>query len=184
MLSLVYFLSINMKTLVRGVLVLLCLGALGLLVTMLWSKKSGDNLVNPSLDTSSWESMHDDVGGFSFSYPLEFSPDYMSVQEWPPTVTLSDSAFGCAAPDVLRKINGHNYCIKSQAEGAAGSIYTSYVYSTVQDGQVVSVALTVRAVQCENYDEQGKASCEAERASFSLDALIDGIVNTVVTDPS
>ncbi len=171
-----------MKTLVRGVLVLLCLGALGLLVAMLWSKKSGDNLVNPSLDTSSWESMHDDAGGFSFSYPLEFSPDYMSVQEWPPTVTLSDSAFGCAAPDVLRKINGHNYCIKSQAEGAAGSIYTSYVYSTVQDGQVVSVALTVRAVQCENYDEQGKASCEAERASFDLDALIDAIVRSVNLD--
>jgi len=72
-----------------------------------------------------------------------------------------------------KEINGQKYCVAASSEGAAGSVYTQYAYTTVIDGQVYSVIFLARYVNCSNYPDQKWQECEAERTSFNLDNLVD-----------
>lgn len=72
-----------------------------------------------------------------------------------------------------KEINGQKYCVIASSEGAAGSVYTQYAYTTVIDGQVYSVIFLARYVNCSNYPDQKWQECEAERTSFNLDNLVD-----------
>lgn len=165
----------------KGLLLTLLLLAVAAVGWWLWQKQ--DKAESQTPDTSGWQLFHDDQLGFSYRYPHEFTPDYISVQEWPPTIAVSEADFACAGEEFIQQINGHRYCVERQSEGAAGSIYTSSVYTTEQAGKLVTVSLTVREVQCGNYGEPQKTACEEEREDFDLDGLIDNIVRTVTIDP-
>jgi len=123
-----------------------------------------------------------------FSYPQDLGKKYISPQEWPPVVAVSTGEFTClATADTSsqasrvseRQINNHNYCISADSEGAAGSTYTTYVYTTQRVGRLISVTFTLRYPQCLNYDDPQQTACVDERQNFDIDALLDEMVASI-----
>jgi hypothetical protein len=119
--------------------------------------------------------------------PGTLSEKYISAQSWPPQVRFEagNERLNCSEtpPEsslpqrtALRKINGRDYCVRALSEGAAGSVYTQYSYSTVINGGTVTLDFTLRFPQCLNYDDPQKTACSNERETFDLDGLVDGMV--------
>ncbi|MGI6348223.1 MAG: hypothetical protein ACOXZ1_03475 [Patescibacteria group bacterium] len=72
-----------------------------------------------------------------------------------------------------RQVNGQKYCIGASSEGAVGSVYTQYAYTTVIEGNVYLVQFVARYPNCSNYPDKERGECEAERKNFNLDNLVD-----------
>jgi hypothetical protein len=72
-----------------------------------------------------------------------------------------------------KEINGQKYCIGASSEGAAGSVYTQYAYTTVLEGNVYLVRFIARYPNCGNYPDKERVQCEMERENFNLDSLVD-----------
>lgn len=98
----------------------------------------------------------------------------------PPEISVSSTPFTCetddpsapGAPTVVKKeINGQSYCVHFFSEGAAGSVYTTYTYETVQSDKLVTVTFTLRAVQCMNYAPLQQTECLREQKMFDPDSL-------------
>jgi hypothetical protein len=131
--------------------------------------------------------------GVTFQYPENFStiythPPYYDTESWPPKITVSDNEFSCAEtpaesslPDRVarRIINGKTYCVSAMSEGAAGSVYTTYIYTVAINNRLISASFTLQAVQCYNYDDPQKSACVYERETFDLDAVADKIIESV-----
>jgi len=111
----------------------------------------------------------------TFEYPETLSTTYIRAIDWPPKVTVTDSAISCEAGETeigMTKqidINGRTYCVTTRSEGAAGSMYTDYTYVTEKDGKTLTLTFTLRLVQCANYNEPDRSLCTAEREGFSVD---------------
>ena len=125
-----------------------------------------------------------------FQYPEKLPAQYISTAEWPPQITVTEGELACqeTPPEssfplriTQKTINDSVYCIQAMSEGAAGSTYTEYTYSTLKDGKVISADFVLRYPQCLNYDDPNKSNCEAERETFDLDGIIDKIVKSVKT---
>lgn len=108
---------------------------------------------------------------------------------WPPVVTLSVEQFTCIetgteistnGKTVQKSIAGKTYCVSIASEGAAGSTYTTYTYTTMANGKLAKVSFTLRATQCMNYDNPQQTECLAERAAFDPDNLANMIVENAV----
>lgn len=131
--------------------------------------------------------------GIEFKYPEKFSttymhPPYFDTESWPPKISVSNDKFSCAVTPAesslpnrvaQKNINNATYCISAESEGAAGSVYTTYVYTTTINNKLVSATFTLQAVQCLNYDEPEQSACVKERETFDLDAVADKIVASV-----
>lgn len=139
----------------------------------------------PEPETSAdpdWSRYADDT--LSFRYPAELPTEFMRAVEWPPRVTVG-AARACEAESGVSgetkeiPVNGRTYCVTTTGEGAAGSVYTEYAYSMQQDGRTITLAFTIRAPQCGNYDDPQRTACEQERASFDVDALANRIFQTI-----
>lgn len=122
----------------------------------------------------------------SFEFPHTVATDeYVHATDWPPTVSLSQGAFSCEATTapgttrVLRTIGATPYCIDIQEDAAAGSRYTTYRYSFGRDAGIVSISMTIRRVQCMNYDAERQTACLAAQAAFDPDALAASIAGTI-----
>lgn len=135
-----------------------------------------------------WISTTDPEEGIAYEYPADLGAEYISTQEWPPRIGLRAEQFACEGTPATesvaervteRMVDDRTYCVEARSEGAAGSVYTEYRYSTETQNGLVSAEFTLRYPQCGNYDEPEQAACAAERESFDLDALIDRIVRTV-----
>lgn len=143
----------------------------------------------PEPDTTDWVTYTDSAKRFSFRYPAEVPTKFMSAQAWPPTITIATGTFGCTPNDsptattgrvTQRMIGDQLYCVEAQSEGAAGSTYITYRYTTALGKELVAANFVWREVQCANYDDPAKTDCEQERTTFNLNTLIDQIVATVV----
>jgi len=139
-------------------------------------------------DTGTWKTFTDEGQHVLFQYPEKFLTKYIHTVDWPPQIAISDDPFTCvevgdetdrAGKTEKRMVNNRTYCVTKESEGAAGSIYTNYAYATARDGQVIILTFSLQAVQCGNYDVGEKAACEAEQASFDLDAVMDRIMQSV-----
>jgi len=140
-----------------------------------------------------WKTSINADNGFSFQYPADFSTKYISIVDWPPAATIVNEPFSCAeagseiaAAGITRKqtINGRDYCVTKESEGAAGSVYTQYAYAISGDSydiqsKTIILTFSLRFVQCANYDDPQKTECENERAAFAPDAVIDRIERTL-----
>jgi len=136
-----------------------------------------------------WLTFTAEDSSFTFQYPEALPTIYTHAQDaWPPVVTLGAGALVCnptpmeysISERVTQKIiNNRNYCLKALSEGAAGSTYTDYKYSTEIEGKLVELAFTLRAVQCYNYDDPKQSECIKERETFDLDALVDQILSSL-----
>ncbi|MCX6785772.1 MAG: Gmad2 immunoglobulin-like domain-containing protein [Candidatus Komeilibacteria bacterium] len=132
----------------------------------------------------SWKTFSDPALGVSFKYPDKLSADYITPADWPPVIKVSPGQFSCvpqsgtpSLPDrKVKTINNQIYCLETMSEGAAGSVYTTYTYTTAKNSQLVSLTFTLRYPQCLNYDNPKQSDCLAERQAFDLDGLVNGMV--------
>lgn len=130
-------------------------------------------------------------GGFRFSYPTNLSTRYVHNVEvgWPPAVTFFDVSLSCT-PMLLgangnlgatstRAIGKRTYCVNELSEGAAGSIYKNFAYTTLKGGRTVVVSFALRYPQCMNYDDPQQRACLKEQKAFDVDAFADRIVTSI-----
>lgn len=141
-----------------------------------------------SLDAASWLNFTDSEQKIVFSYPKDLGKEYIHAEEWPPVVVVTSEDFTCVTtPETSsqasrvseRLINDQQYCISAMSEGAAGSTYTTYIYSTQRAGKLISVKFTLRYPQCLNYDDPQQTACVDERQNFDIDDLIDKVVGSI-----
>jgi len=113
---------------------------------------------------------------------------YISEQVWPPVITISEvSEFACnetpkesslSGKRVYREnIDGQEYCISALSQGAAGSVYTEYSYSTIKFNKLITLDFTLRFNQCYNYEEDKIPECVSERESFNVSNNINEIIS-------
>ena len=124
----------------------------------------------------------------SFRYPNDLGKKYIFTEDWPPVVSVINQPYTCQPTDptsslatrtIERKIDNRTYCIVMSSEGAVGSVYTSYSYTTPWKGKLLNITFTLRYPQCQNYPEAEQAACADERQDFDIDALVDKITNRV-----
>ncbi len=130
----------------------------------------------------------DETQGIEFQYPETLTAKYIKAQEWPPKVTVTAGEFSCLETSptdsistrvAQRLVDDRVYCVTAASEGAAGSVYTTYGYTTLKEGKLISVSFILRYPQCLNYDDPQKSECQAERETFDLDGIIDRIAASV-----
>ena len=141
-------------------------------------------------ENESWKEYNNN--GISFQYPEKLTAKYISTQEWPPTIKIESGIFSCIETPQekssvfeitsQRLVDNRIYCVNIKNEGAAGSVYSSYVYMTPRRGKLVSVSFVLRYNNCANYDEEKSLACTNEREAFDIDATVDRIVQTVNWD--
>jgi len=141
----------------------------------------------PSIPAN-WLTYIDNREGISFRYPKKLGAQYISSQAWPPAITISSQSFVCAETPgasslpsriLKRLVDDRVYCVTAMSEGAAGSVYTEFIYTTQKDKQLVTAKFTLRYPQCVNYDDPAKTTCQNEREAFDLDGLVDKIFTSL-----
>lgn len=125
----------------------------------------------------------------TFQYPEELSAQYVSFVDWPPIIKTEAGTYSCkttpqevsSMSDITsqRIVDNRTYCVNVKHEGAAGSVYSSYTYTTFKNGKLVNVSFTLRYPNCNNYDEEQSKTCTSEREAFDIDATVDRIVQTI-----
>ncbi|MFA5083789.1 MAG: hypothetical protein WC475_00165 [Candidatus Paceibacterota bacterium] len=143
-----------------------------------------------SEDSVFWKDYNED--GVSFQYPEKLTAKYVFAQQWPPTVKIESGIFSCMeTPQEIssmleitsqRIIGNRIYCVDIKNEGAAGSVYSSYVYTTPLRGKLVSIGFVLRYPNCANYDKEQSQTCTSERETVNLDETVNRIIPTVRWD--
>ncbi|MFA6896641.1 MAG: hypothetical protein WC242_05595 [Candidatus Paceibacterota bacterium] len=142
-------------------------------------------------DNNLWVTITND-NGITYQYPKELLAKYISVAGWPPTIKVESGNFSCVETPQekssmleitsQRLVDNRIYCVNVKNEGATGSVYSSYVYTTPLRGKLVLVSFVLRYPNCVNYDEEQSRACTSEREAFDLDATVDRIVQTIKWD--
>lgn len=143
---------------------------------------AGDVPTPDEPSTAGWVEHVDGERGIAFRHPRDFGTQYIRAVDWPPAVAARRRAVrvhGGRQRDGARGIGGRRYCVTRVSGGAAGSVYTMYAYAFELDGDVAILTFSARAVQCGNCDEPPRSECEAERAAFDPDALLDAATRTL-----
>jgi hypothetical protein len=153
---------------------------------IIWTIPENNN--NSGTDNNLWTTITNN-DGITFQYPKELSAKYISVVKWPPTVKIDSGSFSCVETpqekssmlEIIsqRLVDNRIYCVNVKNEGAAGSVYSSFVYTTPKRGKLVSISFVLRYSSCANYDEEQNQACVSEREAFDLDATVDRLVQTV-----
>lgn len=146
----------------------------------------------------SWETKNTKL--LSFQYPAQLNYDFTSLQKWPPKINIVtdsnnwpsevsiDNKLNCkGAPKeesfpkkvTQKTIKGRNYCVKEKSEGAAGSVYTKYTYSTLLNGNLVTLNFTLQFPQCGNYPKDKRINCKKQRETFDIDGVIKEITDSI-----
>jgi len=149
------------------------------------SQPGGENIV-PA------ETFRNDDNNLSFHVIKDLSNyEFVRAVSWPPKVTLSDGEFSCGTSTTTvnasvstETINGREYCLSVSSEGAAGSIYIDYNYSTKHNNQVLNIDFTIQYPQCLNYDSPEQEACQTEETYFknNVSNMVDYIVSSVNVD--
>jgi hypothetical protein len=159
----------------------------------------GENLSQPEvkimvkeIDNGSEEQSHYDI-------LVDLNTKYIGSQDWKVIIVNEEEKFplkfkitegqidckirssesGLLSKTVKRKIDGQIYCIESLSEGAAGTIYTQYTYSTIKSGSLIIVSCVIRYPQCINYSEPQRTECANEHETFDLDKIIGHIIKNL-----
>jgi len=159
----------------------------------------GENIPQPEvkimveeIDNGSEKQPHYDI-------LVDLNTEYIGSQDWkviivneeekyPPKFKITEGQIDCKKTSsesdlptrtVKRKIDGRIYCIESLSEGAVGTIYTQYDYSTIKNGSLIMVSCVIRYPQCINYSEPQRTECANERETFDLDKIISYIVKNL-----
>ena len=124
----------------------------------------------------------------AYKYPESLQTTYITPQFWPPEVTTAPGVFSCketrgqitsTGQTTKKVLEGSVFCVTVLNEGAAGSTYTTYVYTTSQGNNMVKVKIVLRAPQCANYDDPEKTECQEERTIFDIDTIAARVAHSV-----
>ena len=135
-----------------------------------------------------WNTFIDEEQNIKFEYPKELIAEYTSTVEWPPIISISEEKLACLETPLessfpertsLIQVDDREYCVEAMSEGAAGSVYTEYTYSTSLNEKLIKTSFTLQFPRCDNYDEDKKIECENEREVFDIDGIVDRIVKSV-----
>jgi len=144
----------------------------------------------PASTTADWKTFTDAKQEIAFRYPDTLPTTYIRGAEWPPKITIAAGNLKCSTTSpassspsfeqiVSKQINGRTYCVQSLAEGAAGSIYTTYDYSAAVNNKLITAAFTIQEPQCANYDDPQQSACFSEEQTYDLDGLVEQIVSGI-----
>lgn len=135
-----------------------------------------------------WTTITNDQG-ITFQYPKELLAKFVGIAEWPPIIKIETGTYSCkttplevsSMSDITseRLVDDRTYCVNIKNEGAAGSVYSSYIYITAKNNKLVSVSFTLQYPNCNNYDEELRKACANEREAFDIDSTVDRIVQTI-----
>ncbi len=146
---------------------------------------------------SSWLTATDQNTGISFQYPEKLTisvsnqtlAKYVRPVDWPPKVQVLNQTFGCTqggsqiaqlGQTTEETINNRTYCVTKESEGAAGSIYNSYSYSSIlAPNKMLTFTFTLQFPQCVNYDDPKMTECKNEEQSLDIDSIIDTMATSV-----
>ncbi len=139
-------------------------------------------------DNNLWVTITND-DGITYQYPKELLAKYISVAEWPPVIKIETGTYSCkttpqevsSMSDITsqRLVDDRTYCVNVKHEGAAGSVYSSYTYTTAKNSKLVNASFTLRYPNCNNYDGEQSKACTSEREAFDIDATVDRIIQTI-----
>ncbi len=138
--------------------------------------------------TVNWIQTTDTSQGVSFKYPPTLGTTYIQTTDWPPKVTSANTPLTCTEAGAAvaltgkteqKSIGGRTFCVTTETEGAAGSMYLTYTYATEINTKTVSFTFGLKEVQCANYPEPKATACAKERQAFNPDTLAGAIVDTV-----
>lgn len=145
--------------------------------------------VCPNENTDLWKISADDSTGAVFRYPENLLAEYIHTVDWPPKIQVLNQPFSCteagseiarAGQTMKRMVDNRTYCVTKESEGAAGSIYTNYAYAFPAGDKTVIFTFSLRAVQCANYDDPQRKTCENERETFDLDSIVDRMARSII----
>lgn len=130
--------------------------------------------------------------GITFQYPEKLTTRYIFTQTWPPTVEVKEESYACpqtpaeksALTEIVseRLVDDRIYCVRVKNEGAAGSVYSSYTYTTPRNGKMIYISFSLRYPTCGNYEGDKDRMCANEREVFDLDGLVDRITRSASWD--
>lgn len=142
--------------------------------------------VNIEAQDDAWVTTED--SGAVFEYPAALPTFYTEAVDWPPSVQVLDEPYSCTEAGSItdrtgataeRTYDGTPYCVTEVVEGAAGSIYTQYAYLFAKEDKTIALTFSTRTVQCGNFDEVQRASCELERNTNDIDSIVHEIAQTL-----
>jgi hypothetical protein len=143
-------------------------------------------------DTINTLTFVDKRAGFSFDYPVELGTQFISLVDWPPKLNIINEPFVCApagsetaraGKTENRLVNGRTYCVTTEIEGAAGSIYAQYAYAAKINAKTAILTFSLRLPQCGNYPAPTSTVCERERQNFAIDPIVDRIFSSIKFEP-
>lgn len=139
-----------------------------------------------------WKTFTDDKQGITVQYPEKLPTSFMNAVEWPPKIVITNAPWSClegsSASNLMGQIkkvviSNNVYCVEATSEGAAGSIYVTYTYTTKKSGQLIAANFIVQYPQCANYDDPQQTQCKNEQSTFDLAGTIDRIIQSVKSFP-
>lgn len=143
-------------------------------------------IINNEIE-SSW--IATSSNSYSFKYPENLGTKYINTVNWPPVLNIENKVFTCnergnskvlpAGITRTQMINGHNYCVTIEEEGAVGSIYTNYTYAFSYNNQTMTMTFTTRRPQCMNYDDPEQTECKNEQNNFDITNISDIIASNI-----
>lgn len=141
---------------------------------------------NQNIDPA-WSSA--ESNGYNFKYPEKLDTEYVKAVDWPLVLNVDNKTFSCTEGGTSPNdrsgktskeiIDGREFCVTRESEGAAGSIYTNYAYAFAYENKTMIATFSLRAPQCMNYDDPKQTECANEEASFNISPLIARIVSTI-----
>ena len=141
----------------------------------------------PLVDNKKTDTINSATKTISTTLPAK----YIGAQEgWPPVISNNSSAtYSCVTgitnrdineQTIEKIINGRKYCIKSSSEGAAGSFYPAYTYTTASPSGfgVDTTSFVFRVSSCGGYDKPESDQCQVAVATFlsNIDAIVDSTI--------
>ncbi|MDD2646950.1 MAG: hypothetical protein PHV78_03455 [Patescibacteria group bacterium] len=131
-----------------------------------------------------WKTTTDSATGITFKYPEALLTQYIGVVDWPPKIQVVNESFSCteAGNEIMsggltqkRIVDNRTYCVTKESGAAAGTTYTNYAYAFAHNKQTIILTFSLRAPNCDNYEDPQKTACKNEQQAFDLDSLIDRI---------
>ncbi len=143
-----------------------------------------------SMENWNWVFSEVSAQGIQFMYPDPLPTTYVTADTWPPKVEMVAGDFECVVGSVVgagdtpslsaqRTIEGKEYCVSFVVEGAIGSTYTSYEYTTKQGDFISTVSFTLQKPQCLNYEDPKRTECQTEQLLLNVDQLADQILGSI-----
>jgi hypothetical protein len=105
--------------------------------------------------TANWQTYVNVQYGFEFKFPKSFGAEIWRAYKWPPLATVvpaNENLIKQGCPDIQTSspeqsqliLNGNNFTLYKESEGAAGSTFTTYCYTTKKDQNNYTIEFLIR----------------------------------------